>query len=160
MGSLWQLTKGERETSGHNSRLWERHPGQRETADEGWHSQSTCATREAAPEPHALCGRFSALEGLRTSYARDPSSGPGLPGWSPPDAAWPLHTVPPACELRSESAQPLAGPASAAFTHRSTFSIYVQAKGYLWPPPNRKNKQTKSKPLDSNNMKYISIKSF
>lgn len=98
--------------------------------------------------------------GSHTSYARDPSSGPGLPGWSPPDTARPLHTVPPACELRSESAQPLAGPASAAFTHRSTFSIYVQAKGYLWPPPNRKNKQTKSKPLDSNNMKYISIRSF
>lgn len=128
MGSLWQLTKGGRETSQHNSRPWERRLGQREAADEGWHSQSTCATREAASEPCVLCSQDW---GSHTPYARDPSRGPGLPGWSPPDPALPLHIVPPAFELRSESPQLLAGPASAAFTHRATFSTYVQAKGYL-----------------------------
>lgn len=36
-------------------------------------------------------------------HLRDLSRGPGLPGPSPAGPNWPLHTVPPVSELRSES---------------------------------------------------------
>ena len=114
--------------------------------------------REDNSEPHVLGGLFS---GQRPALEVLPHSlpwGSVQRSWSAwpvtPDPDQSLNTIPLASELRSESTQVLAGPPlRAIFTHRPTFSIYVQVKEHLQSLPNRKQA---SKSLDSN-MKYSSV---